>query len=66
MILNRENLVEEFDRYVREWKRLEREYYQLPGWRWIKQFRNIQQREKLTNDYTKALQNSGLIGTENK
>jgi hypothetical protein len=35
-------------KYMFEMKSLEFEYSKIPNWRWIKQFRNIKERETLT------------------
>ncbi len=52
---------EAFQRYVKEWQRLEREYYQTPSWRWIKLHRNISKRMALTRVYTARMKKWGVI-----
>lgn len=52
---------EAFQRYVTEWQRLEREYYQIPSWRWIKQHRNISKRMQLTRVFTARMKHWGVI-----
>jgi hypothetical protein len=52
---------EAFQRYVKEWRDLERAYYRIPSWRWFKQMSNIRQREKLTRVYTARMRHWGII-----
>lgn len=61
MILTRDNMIEEFNRYTTEWKRLAAEYDRISNWRFIKQNRNLIKRQRLTAEYTKALYDSGMI-----
>ena len=53
--------LEEFQRYVKEWRRLETEYYQIPSWRVFKQLRNIHRREALTRRYAARMKYWGVL-----
>lgn len=52
---------ETFQRYVSEWRQLEREYYQIPSWRIFKQLQNIRQREQLTRVFTARMKKWGIL-----
>lgn len=50
-----------FQRYISEWQELERQYYQIPNWRFIKQHRNVSQRMRLTRVFTARMKKWGVI-----
>lgn len=50
-----------FQKYISEWKELERQYYQIPNWRFIKQHRNVSQRMQLTRVFTARMKKWGVI-----
>lgn len=52
---------EAFQKYVADWRELERQYCQIPSWRIIKQLQNIRQREQLTRVYTARMQKWGIL-----
>jgi hypothetical protein len=56
-----EQIIDELLKYVAEWRAFENEYYQIPSWRWIKQLRNIKQRENLTRVFTARMKHWGII-----
>lgn len=61
MNVSSEKFFTAFMKYVEEWQELEREYYKIPGWRIIKQIRNIKKRETLTRVYTARMKKWGII-----
>lgn len=52
---------EAFQRYINDWRKLEREYYQIPSWRIFKQLRNIRHRETLTRVYVARMKKWGIL-----
>lgn len=46
--LGKQELPSAFIKYIEDYKKLSFEYSKIPNWRWLKQFRNIKQRESLT------------------
>lgn len=50
-----------FMKYIEEWRELERQYYQIPSWRFFKQLKNIRQRETLTRVYVARMKKWGVI-----
>jgi len=59
-MVSADTMLIEFMAYTADWKRLDQEYYRIPSWRWIKQMRNIRQREKLTKAYTAKMREWGI------
>lgn len=52
--------IADFFEYIRQWEELDREYYQIPSWRIIKQLRNIRKREKLTKAWAQRMREAGV------
>lgn len=50
-----------FQRYIAEWRELERQYYQIPSWRLFKQLQNIRKREKLTRLFVARMKHWGIL-----
>lgn len=54
-------LITVFLEYIEEWRDLERKYYQIPSWRWLKQLNNIKEREHLTRVFVARMKHRGVI-----
>lgn len=54
-------VMEQLKKYIAEWRELERQYYQIPSWRWFKQLSNIRQRETLTRVYVARMKKWGIL-----
>lgn len=56
-----DGFIDAFMKYVADWRELERQYYRIPSWRWVKQLRNIKKREQLTRVYVARMRHWGII-----
>lgn len=59
-----DEIMKTFHTYVDEWQQLEYEYNRIPGWpiyHFIRQQINLSQRKKLTDAYTKQMNEWGIV-----
>ena len=47
--------------YIKEWRELENQFYQISDWRWFKQMANIRKREQLTRVYVARMRHWGVL-----
>lgn len=54
-------IVKIFREYLNKILELEKEYLQIPSWRFFKQMKNIRKREKLNRDYKVKMFELGVL-----
>lgn len=56
----KKEILTDFRAYIEEYKMFEAEWYRLRSWQYIKQFRNLRVRHRLTTEYQRKMKSWGL------
>lgn len=60
-VMTTEQIIDSLLKYIADWRKLEREYAEIPSWRFFKQLKNIRQREELTRIFVAKMVKVGII-----